>query len=191
MDTRSIDKFYAYLYDPAVAGFNTNFFWTVSGVPSGTASVVRLTSAEMSTKAQYLRGNFVMGIVAPVAPVAGQSKRWGLYSGAIPNVNAAHFIMVADKFYTRTYDSAGTKEETEITWLAAWTAALTKFEIEWVNINEINFYIGGIKVANHYQYLPEPTVMPLDFMNGNADNLDVDHIIFKGISCQVGPESAT
>jgi hypothetical protein len=198
MDIRTVQDAYTYLYDPALFGYDTDFFATVSGTPSATASIIRLTgvgavAAECATKAQYLMGSVTMSLVIPAVPTAADDRRWGLYSGALLLTNAAFFTIVGDKFYARTYYAAGTKEETEITWVTGaspWEGVITKFRISWERANEIKFFVNDIEKAKHYVSLPDKLTLPLNFRNLNADNMDIDHIIFKGILKQVGVEAA-
>lgn len=199
MDTRQVQDYYYYLYDPALFGYDTDFFATVSGVPSATASIIRLTgvgavAAECATKAQYLMGDLTMAMVVPAVPTAGDDRRFGLYSGALLLTNAAFFVTVGNKFYARTYDSAGVKEETEITWVTGaspWEGVVTKFRISWVRKNEIKFFVNDIEKAKHYVSLPDRITLPANFRNLNSDNMDIDNIVFQGIWRQVGPEAAT
>ena len=90
-EARQVEEYFHFLYDPQIYGYSDSFFTTISGTPSISANKVRLTSASILTNGEYCLGEFDFMMSIPVAPVAGQSKKWGLYSNALAYKNDIYF----------------------------------------------------------------------------------------------------
>lgn len=194
-DTRQMDNFYHFLYDPAIFGYTTDgFFKTMTGVPAISGGKLRLNAAATTTIDQYMFGEVEFLITIPVAPVAGQSKIFGFKSQAEPTSNYAYFSIAEDIFTVASCGDWGkSSQTTTLTWLAAWTNAAIRMKIVWYK-DKVVFLIDDVVVATHNAtYLsaaisygiPEMT-LPLYFSNGNADNVDITWVEMKGMRVTSG-----
>jgi hypothetical protein len=114
-----------------------------------------------------------MSVKHPLAPVAGQDKRFGL---AQLNLGAfLGFRMTDDKFYYESVDGLGQNTSAEITWDAAWTATATVFKIIWNNFN-VEFWIGSNKIATLNAGLAPHYPLSLYVKNADADALELVYI---------------
>jgi len=189
MDTRSVDEFFHFLYDPQVYGLSDSFFKTISGTPSVVANKIRLTSATVATASEFCLGEYEFNFTVPVAPVLGQSKKWGLFSNAVGNNNAIYFNISGAVFTVTTYTSDGvTPQTTTIAWDATWTAVPAVYKIKWFK-EKVEFWINGLKYASHTTSLPnEMATLPVEMVNGNADNLDLGYLRFTNVRIEVSPD---
>jgi len=168
-----------FYYDPQKQGYDSAVWQTIAGVPAVAANHLVLNAATTISHADIYSGEITMNVTCPVAPVAAQSKRFGL---AQLNLGAfVGFRITEDKFYYESVDPNGINTAVEIPWVAAWTAAAVTFKIVWNNHN-VEFWIGTEKIAilnwSNTSFSGLNTHFPLSIyvMNANADDLKVKYI---------------
>lgn len=182
-DVRVTSSLFSFVIDFQVYGYDTtNLFTTVSGSPSISSNLLRLTSAVTRTKGQYLFGEYVFRMTIPVAPTAGQARSWGLKGVAVGNRGSIQFDVTETVFSVLAYDNAGTLigQET-IPWDADWTATATDYRIAWSE-SGVTFRVVGstsahVAIANiQFGTKVVNTPNPIFMSNGTADNVDVTYI---------------
>lgn len=162
-----------FYYDPQKQGYDTAVWTTIAGTPSVVANNLVLNAATTIGHSDIYSGEITFSVKNPLAPVAGQNKRFGL---AQLNLGAfLGFRMTDDKFYYESVDGLGQNTNAEITWDAAWTATATVFKIMWTNFN-VEFWIGSNKIATLNVGLAPHNPLSLYVKNTNADALEVVYI---------------
>lgn len=91
---------------------------------------------------------------------------------------SAYFELRGNTLVAVSIDENGT-QETDITWLAAWTAADIKYEIDWSGMG-VQFRVNGDVYAYHESKIPRD-VMTLYINNTLADNFDIAYIEAKEV----------
>lgn len=174
-------------YDVARDGRDTNVIKDISGTSSASGGVLLINNADVTTYTAFRNQSLEMLINAPVAPVAGQNKIWGL-KNASDVYGSAYFQITGATFQVVVNNIDGTTLYTRvILWNSTWTAAVTKFRISMTEhdcIFAINDSIvavldadttdtSGAKVAfNKLAYFP----LAARVTNGNSDNLALSYI---------------
>jgi len=179
-----------FLYLPYVYGLDASSLKTIAGGVSLSSNKILVTNngsaGELSTRDSFQFGDFRSYLTVPTAPTAADDRFWGLYAKEIGLKDCAIFVVSGTHFYARSYDSAGNKEETEITWLAAWTNAEAIYEIRFMYKDQVEFLVNGISVARHTTRIPDPVVRPWYLKNNLADNLTVNVLDFRNVRASSG-----
>jgi hypothetical protein len=137
--------------------------------------------------ADFTTGTINMNVVVPVNPVAGQDKKWGVYShakqaGLYFEITGTTLRAVA----TATEDGQTTVSDTEtITWNTDWEGVEVLFKIKW-EAGMAKFFINKTKVAtiafsDTDGLVLANTPMSLYIHNGNADDLLIGYIEATGV----------
>jgi hypothetical protein len=162
-------------------GYSELFFQTITGAPSVVSGAVRFNEASAQTSGEYLYGTFETDLVIPTVPTVGDNRYWGLTAVINGTTHLATFNIADDVFTTNTCGASPTDmESTTVAWVSGWEAAQTKFAIKWYK-EKVEFWVGGLKVATHTEFIPETRALPFRFTNGNADNMDLVSMTFVGI----------
>lgn len=166
-----------FIYDPTIKAFDNLFFKKVSGTPTISSGDIRLNSAIISSYSQYAYLEVEFVVKVPLAPVAGQSKYWGMRNTATDR-GAMFFDITNDIFSFKSYDNDGNLTSTTIAWNPAgqtWNGNFVKYKIVW-DESGVKAYIDEELMATHRagdHSLP----LPFKIANGNADNMDIDYIL--------------
>jgi len=177
-----------FTYDAQIAQYDTTFWRAVTGTPTFSTPNMRMSSARVGSYSQYRYGDVEFTLTVPVAPTAGQSKRWGFSCPNLGNRGRIEFDITGAVFSVVAYANNGTTVliNQTITWDAAWTATAVRYRILWGR-EGIQFFINDVKVAfaqikgNATNPVVPNLPMALHMNNGNADNLDMAAIIAKDI----------
>jgi hypothetical protein len=165
-----------FYYDPQKQDYDASVWQTITGTPAVSANQLVLNTAAIISQADFQSGEITMNITCPLAPVAGQDKRFGL---AQLNYGAyVGFRMTDDKFY---YESVGGSESftaTEITWDSAWTNAETSFKIVWNNFN-VEIFIGTNKIATLNTGFTPNIPLGIYLKNADGDDLKLKYVQIK------------
>ena len=167
-----------YLYDSQRDVRDTTMIKDLTGATAMSGNYLAVNNADMVTYAAFNKCRVEIGLTVPVAPVAGQSKVFGLKL-AIGGVKGAAVFMIADDvFYARVYEKDGSDYifSKTIPWLSAWTNTDTRYQIT-VSEDCIIFLIDDVVVARFNQnnkvlskqFYCGP--LPVRITNGNADAL--------------------
>jgi len=113
-----------------------------------------------------------------VTAATNSNKIWGLIQ--LNKGLKCYFELRGDTLLAVTSDDSGTAQETDITWLAAWTAADITFEFDWDCGSGVKFMVNGNQVAYHDVTIPRSS-MNLYLYNEFADNFDFEYIEAKAV----------
>lgn len=186
MDTSIRSQNENFQYDPQISGFDSTFWKTMSGAPAISSNKIRLNTAEIVSYSFYKGGVYKFAINAPVAPVAGQDKAWGLYTPSLGNKSRIEFKMLEAVFSVIFYDKDGnTAFDIPITWDAAWTATEAIYEVRifeggiTIWINNVCKYRYMMNIAPNRKRMLEAAA--LHIRNSDADNLDVGYVSARAV----------
>lgn len=132
--------------------------------------------------ADFTTGTVAINAVVPLAPVAAQDKKWGVYSNAKEaglyfEITGTTFRAVA----TSTADGQNTVTATSnITWNSDWLGVEVIYKIRW-EAGLALFFINGVRVAtiafsDTADLVLANTPMSLYVHNGNSDKLLIGYI---------------
>lgn len=140
------------------------------------------SSATAIQYADFTTGSVAINAVVPLTPVAGQAKKWGIYShakqaGLYFEITGATFRAVATSTADGQNAATGTSN---ITWNSAWVGVEVIYRIHW-EAGMAQFYIDGVRVAtipfeDTDNLVLANTPMAFYIHNGNADNLLIGYI---------------
>ena len=159
-----------FYYDPQKQGYDTTAWQTISGTPAVTANQLVLNNATVISQADFYSGEITLGVICPVAPIAGQDKRFGL-----AQLNRGAFVgfRITDaKLYYESEGGSTAFTPIEITWDSDWTAVATDFKIVWNNFN-VEFWIGARKIAILNTGFTPNIPLGVYIKNADADDLKV------------------
>jgi hypothetical protein len=112
-----------------------------------------------------------------ITAATNSNKKFGLTS--LAKGISAYFHLRGNTLVAVTSDEAGDTTETEITWVAAWTASDIRYEIDWGTMG-VAFKVNGVRKAYHETVIP-CSVMNLYVDNDLADNFDFAYFEGKEI----------
>lgn len=193
MDTQSSHRDGNFTYDPSIYGLSLSYWVQVVGsgaatTGSGVSTKIRLNADRIASMVCYRFVDASFFINVPVAPTAGDVRRWGFSIPGGGNRGRVGFDITDTDFKAVVYDNDGTLLASEtLTWDASYTATETKFRLAWYR-GGVEFYIGTTRVAKlrmagNAANTTVPTLpCPIDINNANSDNMDVGVIILKDIS---------
>jgi len=173
-----------YSYDSYRDQHDTNLINDLSGSSSISSNKLLISNADVVTFAAVNNSQVELLLQIPVAPVAAQSKVFGLKSPAGGDRGAIVFDITGAVFTAKVYNAAGTTTlfSQEITWSSAWTDTLTRFRISATERNVL-FIIEDTIVAHFERKFGTDAqagvlvntftrnALPVRITNGNADNL--------------------
>ena len=181
-----------FLFDPQRQGYDTNLWKTLSGVPAINTNKLRLNAASIVHYADLYGCDLTMTMNIPAAPIAGDSRRFGLSS-----VNLGAYIVfdiTGAVFTIQAIDGLGNTKTTTIDFLAAWAGSAIDYEIRWRG-TYADFLINHVPVidttdatnktyAANYRLndiaIPKGP-LSVYIRNTNADNLDITAVVGKNI----------
>ena len=115
--------------------------------------------------------------VGTVTAATNSNKKFGLIQ--LSKDLKCYFHLRGATLVAVTSDDTGTSQETDITWLAAWTADNITFEMEWSGMG-VAFDVDGSRLAYHETRIPK-SAMSLYIDNDLADNFDLSLIECIGV----------
>jgi hypothetical protein len=166
------EKIYFY-YDPIRQGYDLALWKTLAGVPAVAGNAIRLDTATIIGYADIFKGDAIFNLIVPVAPVAGQDKRFGFSQEALGAF--VGFDITDDVFSLVAIDGYGNTKTELFEWQAAWTGVPVDFKVSWNGFDAV-FFVNGVKVGIINDVAVPKTPLSIYIKNGNADNLDLNHL---------------
>lgn len=172
-----------YYYDAYRDGHDTTQIDDLSGTSSASSNKLLISNCDIATLVAVNNQQVEILLSVPVAPVAAQSKVWGLQAPAGANRGAVVFVIADAVFSCKVYKADGSAVlfEKTITWDSDWTATDTRYRIS-LGERSIRFFIEDECVASFgdenntvFSYFAH-TPLPVRITNGNVDNLFLSSI---------------
>lgn len=177
-----------FVYDPKRQGYDTGIFDTLTGSPSVASDHIVLNAAEIVGYADMYWCDLTMRLIIPVAPTAGDSRRFGL--GSVGLGAYVVFDITDDVFSIYVADGKGNTKSQVVSFQSAWAANAIDFQIRWRG-TYADFLISDVNVVtpsdpNGSTYRINDVAVPkgplsLYFKNGNSDNMEIVEINAKNI----------
>lgn len=177
MELLDKDKRDGYVYDPVIKQYDTAFWRTTTGTPAMSSTVLRFTSAGVSSYLLHLFADVEFSLNVPTTPSAGEAKQWGFRNPSGDNLGAAYFEITGATFRVVTVDDGGTSQTTAVTWTAGWEGAATEYRMLW-DADRVIFYVNGTIVATHTARVPS-NALSLRILNSDADNTDLSYLAVR------------
>ena len=184
------DPSYSFFYSPTTVGFDNTFWRSTSGNPTVASDRIRLNQDTAYSYPQFRFGIFEFGVIIPVAPTAGDDRKWGFKIPELGNKGTIFFQISGTTLSAVSYDNDGVESDSQdIPWDASWTNTETRFTINWspkgvrISINGVDPIV--LKVPNNIGDLP----MALYLDNQNADDMDITYILVKESQSAIDPRT--
>lgn len=172
-DTRT-----SFYYDPARQGYDTSIWHTLNGNPAVSGDKLLLNGAATIHYGDCVRGEFLMRMIIPTAPAAGNGRSWGLRS---INLGAyIYFNIGASTFSAETSDGNGNNDSVVLTWNTAWNNVPVDFRIRW-EAGTAKFFINNTQVAACTDISITGQPLSLFLSNETSDNMYLSTVTARGI----------
>ena len=161
-----------FIYDPQRQGYDTGVWKTITGTPAIVGDDLSLNASTIIQEADCLRGTYNFQLTVPVAPTAGDDRKFGLMS--LSKSVYAIFNIVDDALICYIKNEDGNINSQVVEWDSAWDATSALFQVKWYG-NGISFYIDHVQVAVFNEELINTSLSPY-VSNANADSLLVTFV---------------
>jgi len=136
----------SFTYDPAMQGYDTNSWKTISGAPDATGGrLIVDTGAGFGAAIHYVdaqKGDIVFDVNIPAAPGLDSSR----YFGVANALTTKHvWFMIGSTLRCEISDGTTTTTSGDIEWNDDWTGEDTEFRIIW-EAGLVKFLINGTRV---------------------------------------------
>lgn len=188
MELLNRDKRDGYIYDCSIKGLDSNFWANVTGTPTVSTGKIRLNAATMASFILHEFADIEFGMNIPAVPTSGDSRRFGFFSPAAPNVGAAYFDITGTVFTANVLDASGNLKQVTLTFTAGWAATETIYRITFEK-DIVRFWVGTLS-ANISTWILLTTIaapqtglsimpLPVYIKNGNSDNVDLTYMAVR------------
>lgn len=172
-----------YYYDSYRDGHDTSLIKDLSGTSSITSNQLIINNCDIATFLAVNKQQVEFLLQLPVAPVAGQSKVFGLKSPIGANRSAIVFDMTDDVFSAKIYkkDGSAVLFEKTIPWNSDWTAEDVRYRI-CLGERFVSFWIEDVCVARFgdneasvFDFFPT-IPLPIRITNNDTDDIKLSTI---------------
>lgn len=178
-----LDKRDGYVYDVVIKQYDTNFWKSVTSLPTISSNLLRFNAAEAASYLQHIFADVEFKMTVPAAPTSGDARYFGFKNPAGTGLGAVYFDITNAVFSLKIYDDFGNLYSKVLTWSSGYTNTPTLFRIRWEK-DGINVLINNVLVASIPQTttgqttgkMPPTGPVSISIKNANSDNMDMTYM---------------